>query len=127
MPGGGDAVLDTTEVSFLEIQRLANGECANLESEKYLIQIEGPWTSGEAWSTKALPSKIVGSAGMKKVMGKKFQMPSRKMPNFEEHRRLKMEKENKRRRVLQPRELERMESCGGGDLSGHDNGWHGHY
>ncbi|KAL7518895.1 hypothetical protein ACHAWX_003716 [Stephanocyclus meneghinianus] len=125
MPGGGDAMLDSTEVSFSEIQRLVNGECTNLESEKYLIQIEGPWTSGESWSAKALPSKMAGSAGMKKVMGKKFQIPSRKMPNFAEQRRLKIEKENKKRRVLQPGELERIYYGGADSFSRNDNRWHG--
>eukprot|EP00804_Cyclotella_cryptica_P005528 CCRYP_003034-RA/>CCRYP_003034-RA protein AED:0.03 eAED:0.03 QI:148/1/1/1/0/0/2/50/637 len=121
MPGSGDAALDSTEVKFSEIQNLANGQCGTLESEKYMIQIEGPWTSGGAWNTKTLPVKNVGSAGMKKLMGKKFQLPSRKMPNFEEQRRIRMEQESKRRRVLQPGELERMYYGGGGGFSAKDD------
>ena len=96
-----------------QISQLKNGQCQDLESEKYKIQIEGEWRSSFALiGGSAMNSQP--SMGMRKVMTNKFRVPKRMVPNFEERRRLKMEKENKRKRVLQPGELERMYSGDGG-------------
>ena len=43
IPGSSSTILDTIELSQLEIQSLVNGSNTELESEKYLITIEGPW------------------------------------------------------------------------------------
>jgi hypothetical protein len=96
---------------------------SNLESEKYLIQVEGVWRPLNTTSNNGVAGLRVNngcgpSAGMKRVLTKKFVVPKRVIPNFEEQRRMRMEKENKRRRVLQPGELERMYSNGGGTCYG---------
>jgi len=126
LPGSGDAPLDSLEVSRAEIDALSRGDCADLESEKYLIQIEGPWRTASS-SLSSMPKKTsVGpSARMKRLINTKFQVPQRVMPNFEQQRRMKMEKMNKRRKVLQPGELERMHY--GGVNGGYGDGDNGGY
>lgn len=126
--GNGDAPLDSLEVSRVEIDALSKGDCDDLESEKYLIQIEGPWRTSS--SSLSVPKKTNAgpSARMKRIINTKFQVPQKVMPNFEQQRRMRMEKMNKRQKVLQPGELERMHyggvnrNYGDGDNGGYHQG-----
>ena len=118
LPGSGDVSLDSLELSHHELHSLKNGECGDLESERYKIQVEGPWRPVTSSSRTNGSVNSGPSAGMRKILNKKFVVPRKVVPNFEEQRRLRAEKVNKRRRVLQPGELERMYGVNQGSFDG---------
>lgn len=82
-PGGGDPVLDTCILTPSQIQAIRQGTLANLETEKFLVQVEGPWrgtTVGGVPSWGTTSNKIAPSAAMLKVMQRKFRKPAVKRP-----------------------------------------------
>jgi Protein of unknown function (DUF2439) len=107
-PGSGDSVLDRLELTRSEIDALLRHQRS--ESESYLISIEGPWTR----KTSDMPQSgaPLVSSGMLKVLTKKFQKPSHKLPPPP----MPSNREPKRRRPLQPGELV-QQYYGGGTLA----------
>lgn len=82
--GGGGAPIDTVEISADERNIIVSG--GELESEKYLIQIEGPWlptSINSALTSLTNTNQPIVSTGMKKLMSRKFQGKSAKQHNFE--------------------------------------------
>ena len=142
-------VLDTLELSYNQSQSVVNGTLVDLESEKYLIQVEGVWkdnssATSTANNTSAANNNIMNrKPGMQKLLTKKFRMPSKIIPLHPEERRKRqwMDQQGgsgnggfgkRRSRPLQPGELERQyygDSCnaaaGGGYFDdGNQRGWH---
>jgi len=137
-PGSSGLTIDTLELSREEARALTDGYYGDdcLESEKFLIQVEGPWTSSDdqggnsnnnnnhLWNKRpqALSqfrglNKLQPSRGMKKVLSTKFRVPKRIQPLHPEERRERAWRENgmnKRSRPLQPGELEQQYYGGGG-------------
>lgn len=122
LPGSSGGAIDALDLNPREAQllRQANFLEDNLESEKFLIQVEGPWIDAPAasgssacnsnnplWNKQQLSfnsrnaSNNIGarvgrkppsqSAGMKRLMSNKFKVPSRVRP---------LHPEEKRRRAL---------------------------
>ena len=136
-------VLDTLELSYSQSQAVANGALNELESEKYLIQVEGPWTdNGDTSLTNKAPvNNYCSKPGMQKLLKSKFRVPTKIVPLHPEERRkrLQMDQQHhpqngglgKRRRPLQPGELERQHygdsynNGGGGNYyeERNQNGW----
>lgn len=150
LPGSSGGAIDSLDLNPREAQllRQANFLEDNLESEKFLIQVEGPWiaaTSGSTASNNNNPlwnkqqmtfssrnaTNNIGarvgrkppsqSAGMKRLMSNKFKVPSRVRPLHPEEKRrraLANSGMNKRNRPLQPGELERQ-YYGDGGMNGY--------
>jgi len=122
LPGSSGGAIDALDLNPREAQllRQANYLEDSIESEKFLIQVEGPWLAAPAagggaasngnnplWNKQQLPleSRNAGnnvgarvgrkppsqSAGMKRIMSNKFKVPSRVRP---------LHPEEKRRRAL---------------------------
>ena len=82
-PGGGDPALCQCELTPVEYQGLTQQQqqqhCSSdtrLETERFLIQIEGPWvgntgTSNSTTHFNPKPAKLV-SNGMQKILKSKF-------------------------------------------------------
>lgn len=158
-PGSSGGALDVVELTRTEADALADGSHRGydddpLESERYLIQVEGPWAAdgrdggGDAdprndplWNKRPPPPQsLMGrgrgrgprpSAGMQRVLGTKFRVPGRIRPMDPRERREKAWREGgmgKRRRPLQPGELERQfygDDRDGDGYGGHERGYGG--
>ncbi len=75
-PGMGDPVLDQLELIPSEIHAVQPH--STIETELYLIRIEGPWLPA---CPPSIPTPtIVPSIGMQKVMTRKFQKPAPRIP-----------------------------------------------
>jgi Protein of unknown function (DUF2439) len=96
-PGSGDPMLERLELTRSETDSLLRLQPT--ESENYLITIEGPWTKRTTDQQK--PGAPLVSSGMQKVLSKKFQKPSHKLPPPP----IQTNREPKRRRPMQPGEL----------------------
>jgi Protein of unknown function (DUF2439) len=102
-PGSGDPVLDQTELTRQEVDALLAGQRCNLDLEKHLITIEGPWTGAVSTHTQKVAPLV--SSAMQKVMTRKFRKPvTAAPPPPPMHRPIP---QAKRRRPLQPGELVR--------------------
>jgi len=128
--GGGGGTVDTLELNGPEARALLDGRYeGELESEKFLIQVEGPWTetsNHDTLFTMGRPRTVQPSAKMKKLLTKKFVVPAKVRPLHPEekrHRDWSDSNMSKRARPLQPGELERRHYGGGRN----DDDGHGYY
>ncbi|KAL7554460.1 hypothetical protein ACHAWF_017916, partial [Thalassiosira exigua] len=149
-PGSGGGAIDSLELTRAEAEAMANGTYGeeDLESEKFLIQVEGPWVAGGGaggegpvrpgddplWNqrprVRGSKGAIRPSAGMKRVLAGKFKMPGRIQPLHPEERRRRAREDdvtNKRRRPLQPGGLEWRYYGDGGGEGGYDDKGDGGY
>ena len=79
-PGAGDPVLDTVPLAPAQIQAIRQGQLTLLETEKFLLQVEGCWKgSSSSWNTASRASSAP-SAAMQKLMQRKFRKPATKRP-----------------------------------------------
>ena len=79
-PGGGDPVLDVCSLLPAQIQDLKQGRLTDLETEKFLVQVEGPWQGADALSTTGSAPKPTANAGLQKILQRKFRKPAPKRP-----------------------------------------------
>lgn len=103
-PGAGDPVLDQRDIGPTLTRQEQLTEHL-IELEKFLVQIEGPWQPSSTTTAPAAVPPAPPSAGMQKVLGKKFQKPARKVPPPPSAH---VPALAKRRRPLQPGELQRQ-------------------
>lgn len=103
-PGSGDPKLDECEVTRSQRDALLRQIENQIETEKFLIEVNGPWTTSTTAMAMAKPNPLV-SQGMQKVMTRKFRKPEAFIP-----RNPMQEWQNptlsKRQRPLQPGELQ---------------------
>jgi Protein of unknown function (DUF2439) len=114
--GTGDPVVDAIELVGYQYDSILNQQEARLQTEKHIIEIQGPWIS-----TNVIPAGVAGSTlkplpstGMKKVLGNKFRkvtvgefVPAPRETNSQLHQ----PAWRKRNRPLQPGELQQR-LCG---------------
>jgi hypothetical protein len=106
-PGSGDPTLDQCELTRPQTNNIQQGHESNLETEKFLITVEGPWARP---SVQSLAHKPVGgvSTSMTKVLTKKYKKPGTYVPP---HPMQSAQQQpsvlGKRRQPLQPGELQR--------------------
>ncbi len=104
-PGSGDPKLDECCLSRAQCDALQRQAETRLETDKYLVQVEGPWIVSTAPISMAKPNSLV-SQGMKKVITKKFRKPGTFVPlQMQEQQNQGMRK--RQRHPLQPGDLQR--------------------
>jgi Protein of unknown function (DUF2439) len=76
--GSGDPVLDQTELTRSQARAILDNHLQNMELEKYLITVDGPWMPPPTsmTSTSNAIANIPVSNGMHKVLSTKFQKPA---------------------------------------------------
>lgn len=99
-----DLVLDQCELSKDERQVLLAKREMNLESEKFLIEVEGEWSPPSLLISK---TKLAGPK-ISSLMNKKFKMPPPYIPSSLNSQKGGINFLRKRKRPLQPGELARM-------------------
>ena len=105
--GSGDPPMDECEITPAQQRAILSSQETRLETERYLITAEGPWTGAPVMpSTSILQNKTASS--MNKILTKKFQKPSRYVPAQASQRPAWQERLAKRQRPLQPGELRRL-------------------
>jgi hypothetical protein len=114
-PGSGDLIRDACELTASQVHKLIQGKVAQLETDMFLIQVEGIWVNPPA---NAGTDNIVTTTGgfstsIQKILSRKFQKPQAYVPPrrsddmpFQQCRIQNIL--GKRRRPLQPGELERL-------------------
>ena len=145
-PGSGDPSLGECEITSSQLQAILqqfggqssgiNTGLGLLETERFLIEIEGPWANNNSTSfstlsaSNTLPKRQLngkknGSSSMKKLLSSKFQKPKSYVPPPPGTQRSRMEQRlGKRRRPLQPGELVARHYGGGsGDPGGNRGGF----
>ena len=107
-PGSGDPKLDECCLSRLQCDALIRQMETRLETEKFLVQVEGPWIASTASVALAKPNALV-SQGMKKVITRKFQKPGKYVPKhpMQEQQNQPPGMRKRQRQPLQPGELQR--------------------
>lgn len=108
--GSGDPLLDKCQLTPSQGKNLQQGVL--LDMEKFLVTVEGRWdgTSSESLTGIRASATSAPSAGMQKLLSKKFQKPSRVRPpppTLSAAAKLPPHVA-KRRRPLQPGELQRQ-------------------
>eukprot|EP00977_Amphora_coffeiformis_P021691 scaffold9735_cov174-Amphora_coffeaeformis.AAC.5 len=108
-PGGGDPALDTCVLQPAEMQALWQRTLTNLETEKFLVQVDGPWQGSggvpPSWGTgSSNGSKAAPSVAMQKLLQRKFRKPAVKRPPPSTQPPAFLQQ---RKRPLQPGELQR--------------------
>lgn len=111
-PGSGDPSLGECEISTSQHQAMLQQFTGRLETERYLIEIEGPWTNNNnsSFSSQTSMRQPIGKKGvsssMQKLLKSKFQRPKSYVPPPPGAQRSRSEQLlGKRRRPLQPGEL----------------------
>ena len=108
-PGSSNSALDECEVSSQHRQALLSQCETRLETDKYLIQVEGPWVPPNTLTISKTPKLV--SASMQRLLTRKFQKPKPHIPphpnNSSSQNRLHAIL-GKRKRPLQPGELARL-------------------
>jgi Protein of unknown function (DUF2439) len=108
-PGTGDAQFDQTELSGPQLQSLLQRLETRIETDKFLIQIEGPWQVASRTSSLPMSAVPLVSKGMHKVMARKFQKPGSFVPpNPMEQQQQQQQQQNLGKRLrapLQPGDL----------------------
>jgi hypothetical protein len=113
--GAGDPILDVVEITNTSIP-LENQLSSIIETEKFLIDIQGPWQSHnpinslhhQTQSTQQQASQPLISNGMKKVLGTKFRKPQSHGPPKLPLQSSSNASTISRKRPLQPGELVRQ-------------------
>ncbi len=122
-PGSGDPSLGECEINAGQLQTIVQQFSGRLETERYLIEIEGPWTNTNNPSAASQMSKPIGKKGvsssMQKLLKSKFQRPKSYVPPPPGAQRSRTEQLlGKRRRPLQPGELVSKHYGGDGNSFG---------
>lgn len=104
-PGTGDPHLDQSEISRSQAQNLLQRIETRVETEKFLIQLEGPWKVVSSSTSLAKPAALV-SKGMQKVMTRKFHKPGTYIPPNPVQRQ-NLNSIKRQRIPLQPGDLEK--------------------
>ena len=111
-PGSLDAPLDQSELSKTETINIIERNENVLESEKYLVTIEGPWINHERNKSRTVDSKTNFSnatpkisAGMQKLMTRKFRKPSAYIPPPNDQKKRKV---INRKPPLQPGDIDKL-------------------
>ena len=113
--GSSDPSLDQCELTLPQVQALQQQQLVSLqgmqlEMEKHLVTIEGPWMMGATAAVSVVhlrPTLAAPSQGMQKVLTKKFQVPAKKPPNPPAAM-MTASFLARRKRPLQPGELQRQ-------------------
>lgn len=103
-PGSGNPKLDECEVNRSQCDALLRKIENRIETEKFIIEVTGPWTVSTTAMTMAKPNPLV-SQGMQKVMTRKFRKPGAFIPRNPMQER-QDPAPTKRQRPLQPGELQ---------------------
>jgi hypothetical protein len=110
--GSNDPALDQCEVTHTQKQALVQQRETRLETERYLIEVEGKWQKPTSGNSNKITPKV--SSSMKKLLNRKFQKPQAYIPpnptNQQQNRLLAIL--GKRKRPLQPGELACMHHGG---------------
>jgi Protein of unknown function (DUF2439) len=80
LPGSGDPIVDTCELTPRQSLDLVNNRNVGneqLETDKFLITVEGPWSEPV---TAVVPVEEKASAGLRKVITTKFRKPGGYLP-----------------------------------------------
>mmetsp|Transcript_2018 Transcript_2018/g.2876 ORF Transcript_2018/g.2876 Transcript_2018/m.2876 type:complete len:773 (+) Transcript_2018:155-2473(+) len=75
--GSTDVTLDETELTMAQIHAIRKLEMTNMETEKFLVTVEGPWVAVKN-KVNTLPSSLgkrAVSSGMQKLLKSKFRKP----------------------------------------------------
>jgi hypothetical protein len=79
--GGASGTIDSVVISMNEVSCIQNGLISNIETEKFLIQIEGPYKEEQSRntvnSTNSNMSTKNPSKGMQKLLNRKFKVPQK--------------------------------------------------
>jgi hypothetical protein len=106
-PGSDDLPLGECEVTNSQRQALLQQQESRLETDKFLIQVEGPWVAPATSITQAVPTEF--SSSMQKLLNRKFQKPKAYVPPHPSNRQSRLHTVlGKRRCPLQPGDLERI-------------------
>lgn len=105
IPGSSDPILDQCEITASETASIAAGRISDLEMDKYLVAIDGPWVSENKNNSEAILPNASASASMQKLLTKKFRKPAQQIPP---PRGVGLQDPcRKRQRPLQPGELQK--------------------
>ena len=108
VPGSGDPILDQCEIARAQMSAILAAHVKDLETEKYLVTIEGPWTTPRPLSSvNTANNSTVVSQQMTKVISRKFRKPTNRIPPPPAANQMSASVLGKRRRPLQPGELQR--------------------
>lgn len=107
VPGSSDPVLDQCDVSASDATAINAGRVSDLELDKFLVTIDGPWVShhhrNNALETKL--SNATASASMRKLLTQKYRKPAQQIPPPRSNS--GGDQSRKRQRPLQPGELQK--------------------
>ncbi len=101
VPGSADPLLDQCDVSPSEASSIAAGRITDLEMDKHLVTIDGPWVPKNSCQENARPA--TASASMQKLLNQKYRKPATQIPPPRTGRVPNVS----RKRPLQPGELHR--------------------
>ena len=106
-PGSADPPLDECTLTDNKRQAIIQNKEMRLESDKFLIDVDGPWRKPLSDANKTIAPKV--SSSMQKLFNKKFQKPRAYIPPnpADQPNRLQTIM-GKRKRPLQPGELVRL-------------------
>lgn len=106
-PGASDVQFEQTELSGPQLQSLLQRLETRIETDKFLIQIEGPWQVASRTCSLPMSAVPLVSKGMHKVIARKFQKPGSFVPpNPKEQQQQQPQNLGKRLRApLQPGDL----------------------
>lgn len=105
-PGSGDPALGECEISTSQREAIVRQLEVGLQTEQFLIQVEGPWVATTRLAGSSVPTKTV-SQGMKKVMNKKFKKPGKFIPKHPSQD-ARNQRGVRQRAPLQPGQLQRQ-------------------
>jgi hypothetical protein len=111
-PGSSDPALDQCELTNEQKQALLENRETRLESEQFLIEVEGTWRK-PAYTSMSKASAPKVSSSMQKLLSRKFQKPQAYIPPHPTNRPNCLHAIlGKRKRPLQPGELVRVHHGG---------------
>ena len=132
IPGASNAIIDELELERNEIEAIIKLLSTDLETENFLVTIEGPWTGGgdgegeiittttqkqqNLPQTKVRNRSIRSGGGMQKLLSKKFRLPPTRIPPPPEEKMKQMledeqSRTNQRKRPLQVRKKVLLLNC----------------
>ncbi len=102
VPRSADPLLDQCDVSPSEASSIAAGRITDLEMDKFLVTIDGPWVPKNNSADSKRPS-APASASMQKLLTQKYRKPAPQIPPLRNEKLPTLS----RKRPLQPGELHR--------------------
>jgi len=80
-PGASNLPLDEVDLTKHELDVLRNLQGTDMETEKFMVTIEGPWKKGPIGPvSREVSEKRVISSGMKKLLTQKYRKPAPYVP-----------------------------------------------